>query len=55
MKDGKNLLTKIRKIRETEPQSEVIIETTAPLCSKTKKLFHENGIKLVELTQKINK
>jgi len=44
MKDGKNLLTKIAQIKSHIPDSTIDVQTTAPVCSKTKALLIEHGV-----------
>ena len=47
MKDGRRLLDQIRQIKKVS-NKEVLIFTTAPVCSKTKSFLNSNG---VEITQ----
>ena len=50
MKDGRRLLDQIRQIKKVS-NKEVLIFTTAPVCSKTKSFLNSNG---VEITQENN-
>ena len=50
MKDGRRLLDQIRQIKKFS-NKEVLIFTTAPVCSKTKSFLNSNG---VEITQENN-
>ena len=50
MKDGRRLLDQIRQIKKFS-YKEVLIFTTAPVCSKTKSFLNSNG---VEITQENN-
>ena len=47
MKDGLNVIAKAEKIRLKAPKMEIEVETTAPVCSKTKLLLLENNIRIV--------
>jgi len=47
MADGKKILEKARKIQIIRPSYVVALETTAPLCSKTKRFLEEEGIGLI--------
>ena len=44
MKDGLKLLAVAKNIKSVNSKT-VILATTAPVCSKTKKYLEENGIK----------
>jgi hypothetical protein len=46
MKDGRGILEKAKKIQEKLPGAKVILETTAPVCSKTKIYLKENGVEV---------
>ena len=48
MKDATIILEKTNKIRNIEPAAIVILETNAPICSKSVKFLNENGIKIIE-------
>ena len=50
MKDGRRLLDQIRQIKKVS-NKEVLIFTTAPVCSKTKSFLNSNS---VEITQEKN-
>ena len=45
MKDGLKLLAVAKNIKSVNSKT-VILATTAPVCSKTKKYLEENGIKI---------
>jgi hypothetical protein len=44
MKDGQAILTKVSKIKAHIPNAHVTLQTSAPVCSKTKIFLEENGI-----------
>ena len=44
MKDALIILEKIDKIKEKVQEALVVLETTAPVCSKSIKFLKENGI-----------
>jgi len=46
MKDGRNILAKAARILEKAPGAVVSLRTTAPVCSKTKKLLETNNVKV---------
>ncbi len=46
MRDGEKLLETARKIREKMPDSDVIIKTTAPVCSKTEQFLRDNNVRI---------
>ena len=46
MADGKKLLDKATKIKETQPNAIVSLKISAPLCSKTKQFLEEYGISI---------
>lgn len=46
MKDGHNILAKASRIIEKIPGAVVRLRTTAPVCSKTKKLLADNDVEL---------
>ena len=41
MKDGKKLLAKAARIREVRPDVRVILRSSAPICSKTRRMLEE--------------
>ena len=49
MADGKKILDKADKIRKAKPGSEVILKTTAPVCSKTVQFLKEQGIEVARV------
>jgi len=44
MKDGEGILAKIHKIKNHVPNAKVSLNTSAPVCSKTKAFLEEHGI-----------
>ena len=44
MKDGIRVLEMVKKINKTDPKKNISVRTSAPICSKTKKLLLENNI-----------
>lgn len=46
MADGKKILQKATKIKASIPDAEVVLKTTAPVCSKTKQFLGDEGIEL---------
>ena len=44
MKDGIRLLGMVKKINKIDPKKNISVRTSAPICSKTKKLLLENNI-----------
>ena len=49
MKDGMRVLEMVKKINKTEPKKNISVRTSAPICSKTKKLLLENSIVIESL------
>lgn len=47
MADGKKILEKAALIRSTAPAVRIALKTSAPICSKTKKMLTESGIRLL--------
>jgi len=47
MKDALTILKKVEKIKEKVQGASVILETSAPVCSKSIKFLKENGIDVV--------
>lgn len=47
MSDGKKILDKAAMIRKREPDSEISLKITGPICRKTKKFLAEHGIALL--------
>ncbi len=50
MADGRKLLEKSNKIKESLPGATVIVETSAPVCSKTRAFLSDHGIEVRLLT-----
>ena len=48
MADGKKILANAEKIKKARPGCTVMLECTAPVCSKTLKYLAEQGITLIE-------
>lgn len=46
MADGRKILEKIQKISAQLPDAQVVLQTSAPICSKTKAFLQENGVAL---------
>ncbi|MBU0729442.1 MAG: hypothetical protein KKE17_02040 [Proteobacteria bacterium] len=44
MADGRKILEKIQKISAQLPDAQVVLQTSAPICSKTKAFLQENGV-----------
>ena len=44
MKDGIRVLEMVKKINKVDPKKNISVRTSAPICSKTKKLLLENNI-----------
>ena len=44
MKDGIRILEMVKKINKIDPKKNISVRTSAPICSKTKKLLLENNI-----------
>ena len=49
MKDGIRVLEMVKKINKTDPKKNILVQTSAPICSKTKKLLLENSIMIKSL------
>ena len=49
MADGRKILEKVNKIRQTMPDTTVSLKTNAPVCSKTRIFLLEHGIEITEL------
>ncbi len=47
MADGRNILEKTQKIKHAQPGYSVRLQTTAPVCSKTRKFLEEQGIEVI--------
>ena len=52
MKDALTILKNAEKIKERELSAWVLVETTAPVCSKSIKFLKENGISVVTVPEK---
>jgi len=48
MKDAVTILNKVAKIKEKVSQASVILETTAPVCSKSIQFLNENGVEIIK-------
>ena len=44
MKDGRTILAKVEKIQAHAPETRVFVQTTAPVCSKTRAFLKEKGV-----------
>ena len=49
MKDGIRVLEVVKKINKIDPKKNISVRTSAPICSKTKKLLLENSIMVKSL------
>ena len=49
MKDGIRVLEMVKKINKIDPKKNISVRTSAPICSKTKKLLLENNITIKPL------
>ena len=49
MKDGIRVLDMVKKINKIDPKKNISVRTSAPICSKTKKLLLENSIMIKSL------
>ncbi len=47
MKDALTIIKKIEKIKEKIQSASVVLETSAPVCSKSIKFLKENGVDVV--------
>lgn len=50
MKDGLNILSKAKRIKEVYREAEVGLVTNAPICSKTQQFLIEEGITVWSIT-----
>ena len=49
MADGRKILDKVKQIRRVRPDIQVLLKTSAPVCSKTLDFFKTKGISLKPL------
>ena len=49
MKDGIRVLEMVKKINKIDPKKNISVRTSAPICSKTKKLLLVNSIVIKSL------
>lgn len=49
MKDGIRILEMVKKINKIDPKRNISVRTSAPICSKTKKLLLVNSIMIKSL------
>ena len=47
MADGRKILDKSATIKEAKPGCQIMLKTTAPVCSKTLKFLADQGIKVI--------
>lgn len=47
MADGKKILEKVKKIQKVQPAMQVVLKSTAPLCSKTIQFLEAEGVRLI--------
>ena len=52
MKDAVTILKKAEKIKEKSLNAWVVVETNAPVCSKSIKFLKDNGISVVAVPEK---
>jgi hypothetical protein len=52
MKDAVTILKRAEKIKEKALNAWVVVETNAPVCSKSIKFLKENGISVVAVSEK---
>jgi len=52
MKDAVTILKKAEKIKEKALNARVVLETNAPVCSKSIKCLKDNGISVVTVPEK---
>ena len=52
MKDARNILDKVAKIKSVDPLARVGVHTTAPVCSKTRKLLRAHGVEIQAVQKK---
>lgn len=48
MKDAQVILKKVKKIKKKVQAASIILETSAPVCSKSIKFLKENGVDIFE-------
>ena len=48
MKDALIILKKVEKIKEKVQDASIVVETTAPVCSKSIKFLEENGVDILK-------
>ena len=44
MKDGRSILARVAKIKSSVPAAQVEVQTSAPVCSKTRRFLQEHSI-----------
>ena len=49
MKDALTIIKKIEKIKKKVQSASVVLETSAPVCSKSIKFLEERGIKIISV------
>jgi hypothetical protein len=47
MADGKKILVKVEKIKKAKSGYNVMLKTTAPVCSKTLQYLSDHGVELI--------
>ena len=53
MADGRRILEKINKIRKIAPGVNIILQTNAPVCSRTVAFLQESDVEIIDFTQRI--
>ena len=51
MKDVLTILKKVEKIKEKVQNASIILETSAPVCSKSIKFLKENGVDILKMSE----
>lgn len=49
MSDGRRVAEKAEKIKKAQPQMNVALKTTAPVCSQTRSYLNWEGIDVIEI------
>ena len=49
MKDTLIILKKVEKIKEKVQDASIVLETTAPVCSKSITFLKENGVEIISI------
>lgn len=49
MKDAKNILDKANKIKKIQPNAAIVLQTTAPVCSKSFRFLNDHQIDVISI------